>query len=121
MPAAEFQNGAVAVLAELGIVASGRVINARMNHAAVAAGLMRRQPRFFFKQQDVRLGIAAPKSHRGGQPHDAAPNHREVVRRHACSFGRDARRIPGRTALLTSTPSRGLFPRSRALRENSFL
>ena len=58
------------------------VVKTGVEHAAVVAGLVSRQFRFFFEQQDPRFQTRFQKPGSRGQPHNASPYNDYVVVHH---------------------------------------
>ena len=65
--------------AEIGFVRAGAVVNAGMDYAAVVAGLVGRQLRFFFQHRHPQAGETLRQVHGGGKPDDAPADDGGVV------------------------------------------
>ena len=61
------------------------VVDARMNHARVAARLVPRDPRLLFDEREFEVRVTLRKLERRRQPHDAAANHGEVIGCHGAA------------------------------------
>ncbi len=66
--------------AELGLERAGLVVDARMDDAAVVAGLMRGKQLLFLEQDELEVRMAQEQLPRRRQADDAAADDRDVVR-----------------------------------------
>src|SRR2546421_10573418 len=69
---AELDHGAAAFTRKLCLEAAGLVVNAGMDDAAVATGLMQRQVRLLFEEKDGEPRLAATQNHGRREADDAA-------------------------------------------------
>ena len=67
-----------AALAEIGLQTAGLIIDAGMDDAGIAAGLVPGQAIFLFKQQDIRIRVLALQLPGRGNADDAAPDNYEI-------------------------------------------
>ena len=65
--------------AELGLVGAGPVVDPRVHHATIMAGLVRGKLRLFLDHSDPPVGGAFHQLHGRGQPQDAASDDRYIV------------------------------------------
>ena len=79
MRAAEGHGLACPPAAEVRLETAGGVVDAGMDDARVAAGLMPGQSFFLLDQQDGQAGVPALEFPGGGNPHDAATDQDEVI------------------------------------------
>ena len=71
---------ALAGRAELGLQRAWRVVDARMNHPRVVAGLMRRDLRFLLEQGQAKARTSVQESTRSREPEDACTDDDDVIR-----------------------------------------
>ncbi|MNO89095.1 hypothetical protein D3C76_805670 [compost metagenome] len=76
---AEILGGLGAALAQLGLEAAGGVVDARVNHAAVVAGLVAAEAVFLLKDQQRSARALLKQRQGGGQSDDAAADDAVVV------------------------------------------
>src|SRR3989304_3276144 len=65
--------------AEARLVGAGPVVDARVDDARVVTGLVRREPRVLFQEDEARARGALVERPGGGEAHDAAADDRDVV------------------------------------------
>ncbi len=65
---------------ELGLERPRLIVDPRVDHAGVVAGLVRRQDVLFLEDDQLEVGVAGEEFAPGRQADDAAPDDRDVVR-----------------------------------------